>query len=131
MVKMQSCAAGLTVQPFTSVPEIIYKHNNMYYSCTVSIIKEWHISNFNGPFIILTTDEHFWKQKFQKFFYVMTWKLFQVNILFSSQYIALSSIWNLPWLLSSCGIIFYISWWILTFNPLVFWSLLTNTWLFR
>jgi hypothetical protein len=59
MVKIQSCAAGLTVEPLTTGPEIIYKHNNMYYFCTVSIIKDWHISNSNGPFIILTADKHF------------------------------------------------------------------------
>jgi hypothetical protein len=58
MVKMQSCAAGLTVEPFTTGPAIIYKHNK-YYSCTVSIIQDWHIKNYNGLFIIANTDEHF------------------------------------------------------------------------
>jgi hypothetical protein len=39
MVKMQSCEAGLTVEPLTTGPEIIYKHINRYYSCTGSIIQ--------------------------------------------------------------------------------------------
>lgn len=73
MVKMQSCAAGLTLEPLNTGPAIIYKHINRYYSCTVSIIQDWHIKNYSGLFIILNTDEHFWKQMSGNFFrYFMT-----------------------------------------------------------
>jgi hypothetical protein len=68
MVKMQTCAAGLTLEPLTTGPAIVYKHINRYYSCTVSIIQDWHSKNYNVLFIILNTDEYFWKQKVRKFF---------------------------------------------------------------
>jgi len=48
MGKMQPCATGLAVQPLTTGPAIIYKHINRYYSCTVSIIQDWHIKNYSG-----------------------------------------------------------------------------------
>ena len=64
MVKMQSCAVGFKLEPLTTGPPIIHKHNNRYYSCAVSIIQDLHISNYNGLFIILNTVEQFWKQTF-------------------------------------------------------------------